>query len=410
VELERALKIAPSLTDAAFNLGTVYHMSGDILKAKRAFERTVAAEPTHALAYAGLATCHFKLLEDRAAERYLAQALALGPEVPDVRWTNFVALMHRGDLTSAWKEFEWRWRSRLAQGSDRSFALPRWDGTDLAGRGLLVWQEQGIGDEIMFASLLGDLALHNGRLIVLCNPRLKELFGRAFVHTRVVSDEQEVSELIQSGTIELQMTAGSLCQYLRPSLDRFPKGGGYLEASAAIAEDIAARILSSRDRRLRVGLSWRSGNPFEGCWRSIELGALAPILSNERCRFFNLQYGDVTEEVSRAGVAFEPLADTDFAHNLENLAALIANLDLVISVDNTTAHIAAALGKATWILLPTYPEWRWFGSDTACSWYPSARLFRQARPGDWGGVIREVQVKLETELGQGDGGREPITG
>src|SRR3546814_3016170 len=122
---------------------------------------------------------------------------------------------------------------------------------------------------------------------------------------------------------------------LFPYTTLFRSRAGYLEASKAITREIAGKLPSQADGRLRVGLSWRSGNPYEGRLRSVELGRLAPLLSLEGCRFFNLQYGDVAEEAVGAGAAIEVLPDTDISHDLENLAALIANLDLVISVDKT---------------------------------------------------------------------------
>lgn len=393
VELKRALTLAPAFADAAFNLGVLYHMMGEVADARRAFERAVVADPNHALAHAGLAASHAELLDIEAADRHLARALALGPNVPDVRWTNFFALMRRGDLAAGWTEFEWRWQARRAQASRRSYPLPQWDGSALAGRRLLIWQEQGIGDEIMFASLLDDPKLREGQLVVLCSARLAGLFARALGHIRFVSDEQEVAELIGSGEVELQVAAGSLCRFLRRSFDAFPQRRGYLQASPDVVDRLA-EVVRSRASGLCVGLSWRSGNPFEGRRRSIGLRRLAPLLAIEGCRFVSLQYGDVRDEVAEAGAAIEVLVDTDIAHDLENLAGLITNLDLVVSVDNTTAHMAGALGAPTWLLLPSNADWRWFGSGPATPWYPSLRLFRQTQPGDWAGVVAEAEAAL----------------
>ena len=233
----------------------------------------------------------------------------------------------------------------------RPYPQPFWTGKKLSKGRLLLWGEQGVGDEIQFAGLIPD-ALRTGNSIVLdCDPRLKPLFARSFPESYLKADPIET--------------------------ERF-------------------RTRCSDGRRL-IGLAWQTGNTQTGRKRSIDLAQLAPLFAQPGIRWISLQYGDfnsLEEQAAAAGVPLLIDRSVDQLANIDLFAAQIAAMDQVITIDNSTAHLAAALGLPVWLLLPFAADWRWLQSREFSPWYPTMRLFRQPQLGDWAAVIESVQSAL----------------
>jgi len=330
----------------------------------------------------------------------LTAALVASPAAPAPHINLALTLFLQGTLHRAWHEYEWRWRNRRLEGRLRSAAkiAQPWDGSSLAGRTLLVFGEQGIGDEVMFASCLPEVIEQAARCLVACDARLVTLFQRSFPTATVVPIETLGSPHTKSllGPIDYQIATGSLPRFLRPTRADFPRAQQFLFAADQQVEAFRQR-LACHGRRWRVGISWKGGsNADERRRRSCELEQWQPILSLPNATFISLQYGDVTEELAavqaKLGVTIEQWSDVNPLTDLDRFAAQLAALDLVISIDNSTVHFAGALGVPTLALIsfPSSSSWRWFAGGEETVWYANVRLLRRQHPAPWQENLQRV--------------------
>jgi hypothetical protein len=275
-----------------------------------------------------------------------------------------------------------------------------WDGGPLQGKTLLVHAEQGIGDEIMFASCFPDLLEQAGHLIIDCDARLAPLFSRSFPGASVHGGAQDEGPawLDALPRADVQIPAGSLPRYLRPTLEAFPAQAGYLQADPARRE-LWRQRLAALGPGLKVGISWRGGrDAVQMAKRSVPLTQWGPILHVPGVQFVSLQHGDYDAELGQAreqlGVPIQHWPEIDPLTDMDGFAALIAALDLVIAIDNSTVHLAGALNTPVWCLQPFAPDWRWLLDTEHCHWYPSLTHFRQPRPGQWQAVLDTAGARL----------------
>jgi hypothetical protein len=308
----------------------------------------------------------------------------------------------RGDFARGWPEYEWRLKQKKRR--RHHFPFPWWNGESLAGKTLLVYAEQGIGDEIFFASCLPEIIARAGHCIVECEPRLAPLFARSFPQATIHGGDRQAGLGWLTGlpAVDLQVAAGSVLQHLRPDAGSFPSRGAFLSADAQAVAGWRGRLAALGDG-LKVGISWRGGRlARQRRERSTRLQQWAALLALPRAHFVNLQYGDCGAELdevrARSGVAIHAWDAPDPLVDMDGFAALVSALDLVISVDNSTVHLAGALGVPTWLLLPQVPEWRWFSGRADSPWYPCVRIFRQPVLGDWDGVMSEAARELRMRL------------
>lgn len=305
-----------------------------------------------------------------------------------------------GDLSNGWDEYEWRWR---AESQRRRFAVPEWDGSPLNGKTVLIHAEQGIGDQIQFASCLPNVVSQRGRVIVECERRLVPLFARSFPACEVVPQPYS-----HNTDFDFEFPLGSLPRLFRRRFTDFPTESGDLRPDVAQMARWRERYEQLGDE-MTVGISWRGGSrPGDVRSRSTQLAAWQPILSTPGVQFVNLQYGDVGEELdtcrNKLGVTVHDWNDSDPLINLDDFAAQIAALDLVVSIDNSTVHLAGALGIPVWTLLPFAADFRWMRETARSPWYPSMRLYRQNEPGDWAEVFAAVGNELALKVRGRSGG------
>jgi hypothetical protein len=256
---------------------------------------------------------------------------------------------------------------------------------------LLIWGEQGVGDEIMFAGLIPDVIRTGNRCILDCDARLKPLFSRSFPGIAVVSGYQPDSE----PEISAHLPSGSLPGLFRATSAAFATTTSpYLIADPDERDRFRARYA---DGRRLVGLAWHTNNRKTGRHRSIDLSLLAPLLARPDIRWVSLQYGVHDAVADQAAAARTPILidrSVDQLSDIDVFAAQVAAMDLVVTIDNSTAHLAGGLGVPTWLLLPFAPDWRWLQAREDSPWYPAMRLFRQTKPGDWQPVVRSVDSAL----------------
>lgn len=374
--------------DARLNLALVLDEKGLTSEAIRAAESALAVEPNNAAAYQALAGMLLDFGSAAAASLAQRKAKTLAPSDPMMAFSESLFRLAVGDFEEGWKNFESRFDLWLDQRyhhkgvARRSAPPPYWNGEDLSGKKIFVWSEQAVGDEILFAGLLSDLFERSGQVIVECPPRLAAVFERSFPKARVVKCDQSIAPLGDAQSTDYQIAIGSLGRYLRPNFTSFPKHPGYLRADPARISDLRERYGTGP----LIGLSWRSGAERIGRRKSTKLIDWSPLLKLPSVTFVNLQYGDCQEELNEVRrqmggkVIHDPCIDP--LGDMDDYFAQIAAMDLIISTSNTTVHVAGALGKPVWMLLPqgVASHWYWFRNRDDSPWYPSLRLFRQARP------------------------------
>lgn len=295
-----------------------------------------------------------------------------------------------GDFVRGWQEYEHRWTLSENHGRQREFAAPRWQGGELAGRTLLLHAEQGLGDTLQFVRYAPLLVRRGARVIVLCQPPLKRLLME-MEGISVVADDEPLPEF------DLQLPLLSLPRAFGTTLATIPAEVPYLRADPV---DVRAwgRKLDDKDH-FKIGLVW-AGNRrhLNDRNRSCTLDAFAPLAAVSGIRLYSLQKDAAAAEIQNAPATMR-LVDVgkelvDFA----DTAAAITCLDLVITVDTAVAHLAGALARPAWLLLPFAPDWRWMLAREDSPWYPSLRLFRQNQAGDWSGVLTAVMNALQQQL------------
>ena len=261
---------------------------------------------------------------------------------------------------------------------------------------MLVWGEQGVGDEILFAGMVPDLIEAGAKVVLECDPRLVPLFERSFPGVGYLARGAAGARL--EGTFDYQIPSGSLGRWLRPDLKAFPKRTALLAADEPRRDALRRKYLEAGGEFL-VGLAWRSKNPRIGGLKSMRLSDLAALFDVPGARFVDLQYGDTADEraalTKATGKTLLHDDGIDQMADLDAFAAQVAAMDLAVSVSNTTVHVAGALGVPAWVMLSTAPMWRWMSDAEGSPWYPSVRLFRQARRGDWADVVKRIRAALE---------------
>ena len=388
---EQAVRCAPGFAEAhlrhgkaLLELGFAQAASGSLREAARLAPADAAIQNAlgHALDVQG---------ELDEALRCYERALAIQPENVQAHVNRAGIWLAREEYAKGWDEYAWRERAPENARVHGRFDLPRWDGTPLAGRELLVYAEQGLGDQIMYASCLPQVLAQSGRCVIECDARLAPMFRRSFPRARVQGGSQSDSPewLESAGAPELAVPIAELPRFLRRSAADFPRQP-YLQAAP---ERVAAwrERLAALGPGAKIGVSWRGGVAQTGrAWRSMPLAALAPVLRMPGCTFISLQYGDVRDELPAARLHHwdEALADYD------ETAALICALDLTISVCTAVVHLAGALGRRAWVMAPLRPESRYGLAGADMPWYGSVRMFRQREFGDWTPVTGAVAAAL----------------
>lgn len=385
--VQQALAMDPDHPDAWHLRGIWAGRNGDAEQACQALARVVALQPDQCVAHNNLGAAY------EAAGRYpealdcFKRSLQLSPDDPDARFYTGLLRLKHGDFEKGWPDYEFR--RRKAPFSQLPSDRPMWQGQDFEGKRLLVRQEQGLGDNLQFARYLPMVKKRGGTVLLECWPSLLPLFkGFDGVDQQVVRRPAGMPAADHDFYVHLL----SLPAIFKTSLETIPEPGPSFFVDPQLVRHWRERLPEGRPR---IGLVW-SGNPAHAndYNRSCTIKALAPLLRQTRYHWISLQKNDAS------AVRPEPLPAcnwmevgsqlTDFA----DTAAVISQLDLVISVDTAVAHLAGMMGKPVWIMIPFVPDWRWLLHRSDSPWYPTVRLFRQTTPGDWKGVVADLCCAL----------------
>jgi Flp pilus assembly protein TadD len=384
--LRRALVLKPDYAEAHNNLGNALHERGEVREAENCYRQAVRLRPDYTEAHNNLGnTLRSQRRMAEALECY-DQALRLQPDHADVHLSRALAWLELGEFERGWPEYEWRLKCR--QYSIPAFRQPLWDGSPLNGRTILLYADHGLGDALQFIRYAPLVHQRGGRVILTCGQPLARLLATCPGVDRVVVEGEGSPEA------EVYAPLMSLPRIFGTTLATIPAQVPYLFPDEARVELWRDQISSSDE--LHVGITWQ-GNPqnTRDRARSFRLSQFEPIARRAGIRLFSLQKGYGCEQLGEIVGRF---AVTDLSSGLGDFmdtAAAILNLDLMIAPDTALAHLAGALGVPTWVALPFAADWRWMSAREDSPWYPTIKLFRQQRWGDWD----EVFARMAGELG-----------
>ena len=397
--LQKAVSLAPDSAEFRDNLGVLFNRQGRFEEAVSVSEKAITMRPSCVEAHNNLGTALMELGRFSEANAAFEKAIAIDPECAEAHHNRALVLLLKAQFEQGWDEYEWRWRHAGFSTPMRGFSQQWWNGSEEGVAKLLVWAEQGIGDEVQFSGLIRHILSQGIDVVVECDKRLVPLLQRSFPGVIVVKRSDPPAPLLKDPSITHQVPMASIPRLLGLS----PNSMGFQNPFMVPDEKQRERFRSEYKvdgAPVLVGISFRSGNSQEGQKRSIGLEHWGPILKVAGVRFVNLQYGECSRQLQAAYERFgvEVLKDERInpLGDLESFAAQVAAMDLVISVDNSTVHFAGALGVKVWTMLPTTPDWRWGLECDRNRWYPTMRLFRQAKRGNWEPVISRVAKELNS--------------
>ena len=379
----KALALDSAYAPAHLNLGFLLQQRGEGEQALAHFRAATAAAPSNADAWVNLGYAlerRRELVEARAA---YDSALMIEPGHFHARFNRSMVLLALGEYEAGWRDYESRWQ---ASGYPRpAYPQPEWDGPRAEGQTVLLYTEQGYGDAIQFARYATLVAGRGARVVLRCPRELQGVLRGVAGVSQVIAPEERVSFDRHASLLSLPMIFGT-----RP--DTIPAATPYVHSDPERVRTWAGRMETGRNG-MKVGLVWASQSQMPNVeLKSMRLEDLAPLRQAAGARFFGLQMGEAGKATATAPFPLVDLAPgiRDFA----DTAAILANLDLVISVDTAAAHLAGALGRPAWTMLQFAPDWRWYPDSRTSRWYPGMRLYRQPRPGDWASVCAEAARDL----------------
>lgn len=388
----QALRLKPDFANAHSNFGKLLLEQGRYDEAEARLQRVVLLQPEAAGGYHDLGHLYYRLGRAAESQESFRAALLRQPDNPALHTNLSHALLLAGRLEEGWKEFEWRLREAGLAAHNRRFAVPCWDGSPIGERVMLLHAEQGLGDTLQFCRYVPRIAAGAKTILEVQRP-LERLLSRLPGIIRIVSYGDPLPPH------DLHCSLLSLPHVLGTTLDNIPRTTPYLAADPTDAARWRAKLAGLRG--LRVGLCWAGGkspnNPGQvatDARRSISLATLAPLAGMAGVCFVSLQLGAPAAEASRPPDGFTLYDFTAGIRDFADTAALIAGLDLVISVDTAVAHLAGALDKPVWLLNRFDTCFRWLQDRDDSPWYPRLRQFRQPAPGDWRSVIAVVGAAL----------------
>ncbi|MCP5195517.1 MAG: tetratricopeptide repeat protein [Gammaproteobacteria bacterium] len=384
VHYRHALQVKPNYPEALNNLGLALRALGQLDEAAASYTQALHLRPNYADALSNLGNVLKALGRPKEALARYRQVLQLAPDHVGAHWGEGLTRLSLGDFAAGWPKYEWRWRKK-----PHGFTQPQWDGSDFPDRALLIHCEQSLGDSIQFIRYTELVKQRGGTLVVICPPVLERLFRSIADTDRLITNPSDLPPC------DYQISLLTLPLIFRTTLATIPKRIPYLSAPP---ERVAYwRTCLQRLPGCKVGIVWRGRPSHQNDHnRSIAANLFARLLDVKSCSFVSLQIDTLSEEretFAGHGNFLDVSGDlSDFAET----AAVVANLDLVIAVDTAVVHLAGALGRPAWVLLPFAPDWRWLLERDDSPWYPTLRLFRQPAIGDWVSVISMVQQQLDS--------------
>ena len=389
----RAAECDPNLLLAHMQLGSAMRAAGNLDEAEACYRRALEIDSNHARAHSNLGGVLALMNRREEAAACCRRAIEIRPDYVMGHVNLSVALLAMGDLEAGWAEYEWRLKMEKAAVSPQ--CQPVWDGSPLDGRTIMLFLEQGMGDVFHFIRYVPLLCRQGARVLMECQASLIPLLQHA---------DLGINQLVPKGSelpdFDVACPLLSVPGILGTTLEKLPADVPYLQAPPKLVDAWRDRV--GELDGFKVGIVWQGNKAYpEDRWRSIPLARFEPLSRVEGVTLFSLQKGQGAEQMRSCGFpVIDWTAEMDITHgSFTDTAAIMRHLDLVISCDSALAHLAGALGTPVWIALPTAADWRWFQEREDSPWYPTIRLFRQQKSGDWRELFERIANALVDETG-----------
>jgi Tfp pilus assembly protein PilF len=384
----REIEMDPANADAHYNLGLVLQNLERPEEAMAAYQKAIELRPGYADALVNLGFVLRQALKTEAALRCFEAAVRYEPQSARAHWERCATLLALGDFARGWPEYEWRWKQKNFASPPPQFSQPRWDGSALDGRRIFLYPEQGYGDTIQFARYAPLVAQRGGEVIMGCPPPLRPLMETVRGVREVATSRANLP------LFDVYAPLMSLPVIFKTTLEAIPAEIPYL---APPRDDF--KVENTNSGAFKVGIVW-AGEPSHqnDRNRSASPACFLPLLELPGIRCHSLQVGERVKELSHPQIAGRITELGSRFRDFGDTAQAVAQMDLIISVDTCVAHLAGALGKPVWTLLPFEAEWRWLLQREDTPWYPTMRLFRQPQPGNWSLVVERIASELKSSL------------
>ena len=394
----KAYNISSDSVTAITNLGRIRQQRGDLESAKALYLKAIKLNPEYADAQNNLGNLLMYMDDVKGAIKYFDKAVELKPNNPGIKFNRSIAHLTLGNISDHWRDHRLRF-TKSDPVEERKWPWPIWNGENLKNKKILLWGEQGLGDEIIHSRCIPDISKQSQSCAYETSPRLAKLFSRSFPEVKVFSINKKSDNIIKEEPFDFHSSIIDInCSRIKKLEEIKPLT--YLKADPEKTETFRKRYLSISDNRPLIGISWSSFNTFNAHFKSTTLNMWDSIFENSQFGFVNLQYGDTSlerEELKNKNIT-NLINDESVDHmgDLDQVAAQISAMDLVITISNTTAHMAGALGVPVWNMLPTGPGrlWYWFLKGRKCPWYKSMKLFRHKYNEGWSETIKEITEQL----------------
>lgn len=392
-QFDAAIRLDPAMADGHYNRGLALYALGQLDQAAASYRRSLQLRPANPFAHNNLGDLLRELGSPDEALDQLNQAVTLAPQYAKAHYNRSLVWLSQGRLAEGWAEYEWR--LQCPDVNPRRFTEPQWNGEPLGERRLMVHAEQGLGDTFQFI-----------RYLPLVQERCRHVTVEAPAALVPLLTTSGVKNLVPPGDarppFDVQSPLMSLARIFSPTLESIPSSVPYLFADAALSEHWRGEL--SKFAGYRVGIFWQGRTSYrEDRYRSVALSQFAPLAQVDGVRLFSLQKGPGSEQISSVQERFHVVdlgsAVDERSGPFMDTAAIMKNLDLIVTTDTASAHLAGALGVPVWCALRSSPDWRWLVEREDSPWYPTMRLFRQTSAGDWPGVFQRMAAALSQLVG-----------
>lgn len=381
---KQAISLQPDFSDAIANLGSMFREEGKLEQAVECYHKALSYDPEHAQSLYNLGCCYQGINDLGNAEYWYRRSIKVKPELVEAHWNLSHVLLLRGEYDEGFKEYQWRWRRPTTPKPPLS--IPEWQGEEAPEATLLVHTEQGFGDSIQFIRYLHWARKRVGRLIFVCEESLMPLFTQNNLGCDAIISKDAMIAVANNCDIQAGLLA--LPSFFSSEGDAVIPPPVCLRPSGKLIAEFEP-VFQENNRKKRIGIVWQGSKQHKNDLnRSCPIAVLQPLLDCRNTLFYSLQKD------------YEPSLPADicdlsvYIQDFHCTAALIHYLDLVITVDTSVAHLTGSMGKDVWLMLPFVPDWRWLLGVEDTPWYPSMRLFRQEKSGDWDGVISKMVDEL----------------
>lgn len=394
-----AIKLAPNYAEAYSNLGNALQVKHDYQQAIDFYKRAIEIDCNNSDFMINLGNAYFRVGSCSDAIDTYRSAIQQSPNNPNAHFYLSLAEFSSGNFHAGWAEYEWRWASKEVDSTPLKTSKPVWQGQSFEGC-LFVWSEQGIGDQILHASILLELRHFPQKKIISVEKKLLPIFKRSFPDYQFVGKDEHIPE----SQYDHHLPIGSLGKFFRNSIKSFSGqwSANYLVADKNLTQSL--KLSEPLNGRKLCGLSWKSSSKSVGRKKSMDLIELSEVLTLKNISFLNLQHGDNSSEIHAVEEALNmrinDINEVDLYEDMDHVLSMIDACDIILTTSNSTAHMAGALGKEVILLLPCSEGkiWYWFDVGGVSLWYPTVTIFKQEIQGDWSSPIRAAKALLETKF------------